>query len=652
MALRLLGIGPAATLVSAGILEQRERIVLASFDNTTADSALGETVTELFRIDLAQSPAVTIMEPAQLTTVLARMARASDEPISSELASEIAEREGIKAVVTGEIRALGSGLVLSARLVAVSNGEALWSGRERAQNADDVFTAIDRLSAAVRERMGESLRTIRRDPPLAQATTWSTEALRLYAQGLRASDMGDPERAILLLEEAIAGDTNFAMAYRKLGVVLNNFGRDPGRADSAFARAYLLRDRLTERERLLAEGAYYRYVTGDHPAAITAYRSVLEKYPNDRTALNNLAVRYQVLGRLDEAAELLLHAVSLGQATSLTYTNAVQVLYTLGAIDSAANMLELFARNHPTNPRVTRLRSQFASAQGDYDLAEDYARALRDAHRGDPAWELEASRMLASLAAVRGRMAEARRHVDEVNDKAWELGLSYTKQGPRSVLDASARADFQLRFVGDGSAARAIKDSVLAGSWFAALPAAKRDYLGLAEFYARAGDIGRAKKLLGRFEAELDPEAREDAEDQWYHTKGTIALAEERFEDAVAALRRWAEHEDNVALQFFTFFDLAQAYEAAGEADSAVAYYRRYLTEPWIDRLGSDSEYLWLALLRLGALHEARGDREEALEHYARFLELWQGADQELQPSVLDVRERIIRLAGEGGGHP
>jgi tetratricopeptide (TPR) repeat protein len=646
MATRLLGIGPAATLVSSGVFEQRERIVLASFDNSTADSALGETVTELFRIDLAQSPTVTIMESAQLAAVLARMERAPDARIGRELALEIAQREGIKAVVIGQIRELGTALVLSARLLAVSSGDALWAGSERAADVDGVFAAIDRLSAAVRERIGESLRTIRRDPPLARATTRSTEALRLYAQALRANDLGDPQRAIALLEQSIATDSNFAMAYRKLGVVLTNFERDAERADSAFARAYRLRDRLTERERYLADGAYERYVTRDYQAAIAIYRSLLDKYPTDQTALNNLAVRYQRLGRLDEAAELLTRSISLGHAPSVTFKNAVEVLYMLGAVDSAAQLLEQFAREHPRNPRMMLLRSDFASAQGDYDAAVDYAEALMDAHRGNPTWDREVSLALAHLARVRGRMAEARMHVDDAQDKAWEIGLPFTEEVPRSVLDAAERADYQLWFRGDASGARAIKDSILVGDWFASRPPPERDYLALAEFYARAGDIVRAKELLGRFETEIDAEDRGREEHRWYHARAMIAVADERFDDAVAALRRWADHEDNEAFPFFELFDLAQAYDAAGEADSAITYYRRYLNQPFIYRLGSDSDNLWLVLRRLGALHQARGDQAAALEHYERFVELWREADRELQPLVREVSDRVARLAG------
>ena len=52
-------------------------------------------------------------------------------------------------------------------------------------------------------------------------------------------------------------------------------------------------------------------------------------------------------------------------------------------------------------------------------------------------------------------------------------------------------------------------------------------------------------------------------------------------------------------------------------------------------------------LKRLGELYEARGNREQAVEYYGRFVELWKDADPELQPLVRHVQQRMVRLAGE-----
>jgi Flp pilus assembly protein TadD len=130
--------------------------------------------------------------------------------------------------VTGEISQVGSGYSITARLVSV-NGDVLTAQQASASSNDDLVAAVDQLSRELRERFGESLRTIARSEPLERVTTSSHEALRVFTQGLQASNKGDDARAMQLIEEALTLDTTFAMAYRKLAVLLSNNNERRGR---------------------------------------------------------------------------------------------------------------------------------------------------------------------------------------------------------------------------------------------------------------------------------------------------------------------------------------------------------------------------------------------------------------------------------------
>ena len=130
----------------------------------------------------------------------------------------------------GEVAPFGNGFVVTSRLTSTGTGDALWAGRETASGPDDLLQAVDRLSAKLRERIGESLRSIRAEEPMWRYTTNSVEALRKYAQGERANDEGDFESAKTLLQEAVALDSSFAMAWRKLAVVYANTGEPPERS--------------------------------------------------------------------------------------------------------------------------------------------------------------------------------------------------------------------------------------------------------------------------------------------------------------------------------------------------------------------------------------------------------------------------------------
>ena len=121
-AMRSRELPPRETLLEAGILAQRERLLLADFGTRQVDSSLGGVLTEAFRIDLAQSPAVTLVSSVQVAEVLARMERPDTARLNPALAREIAVREGIKGVVTGEIARAGPQYVLSAQVIAARTG--------------------------------------------------------------------------------------------------------------------------------------------------------------------------------------------------------------------------------------------------------------------------------------------------------------------------------------------------------------------------------------------------------------------------------------------------------------------------------------------------------------------------------------------------
>ncbi|MCU0622048.1 MAG: protein kinase, partial [Gemmatimonadales bacterium] len=144
-AMRKLGVGPAGTLVSTGKLDARSPVLVAEFDNRTADSTLGASVSEALRIDLSQSPIITVLAATDAARTLQLMGR-PDARLTGAVAREVAMRANAKAVVTGEISPVGGGMVLTARLVAVADGAELVALRETAASPDALLPALDRLS--------------------------------------------------------------------------------------------------------------------------------------------------------------------------------------------------------------------------------------------------------------------------------------------------------------------------------------------------------------------------------------------------------------------------------------------------------------------------------------------------------------------------
>src|SRR5512146_1028758 len=135
MATRALGIGPAASLMGAGVLGDREKLIIADFKSPATDTTLGPAITEVFRSGIAQSSNVDVMQPSAVREVLRLMQRPPDSRLVDTLAREIATREGIKAVINGEVVGLGGGYVVAARLVAAQTGDVLADFRVTANGA-------------------------------------------------------------------------------------------------------------------------------------------------------------------------------------------------------------------------------------------------------------------------------------------------------------------------------------------------------------------------------------------------------------------------------------------------------------------------------------------------------------------------------------
>ena len=215
-----LGPAPSASMTQAsfvpsttvsGRLNAKDQLIVAEFENRTTDPGLGSSITEAFRIDLGQSSVVRLMTTSQIGDALQRMQRDANAPLTGSLAREVATREGAKAIVVGEISSLGKSYVLSARILSAADGSELVALRETAADDGGIVAALDKLSGRVRERIGESLKTIRGGEPLEQVTTGSLEALRLYSEGARLNDMGLWDQAIPLLAQAIAQDSGFSV---------------------------------------------------------------------------------------------------------------------------------------------------------------------------------------------------------------------------------------------------------------------------------------------------------------------------------------------------------------------------------------------------------------------------------------------------------
>jgi len=647
MAMRTLGIGPPATLIAQGTLEDRGKLLVAEFENQTRDSLLAPAITEAMIIDLTQSPALRVVERRDLADALERMEESPNAKLDLPLAREVALREGIGAVVAGRVSQVGTGYSLSAQLIS-PRGDVLTSARETAADSTQIIAALDRLSKKLRERIGESLRSIRHSRHLQEVTTPSLEALKLYTL---ARKVGGADLGVALHEEALALDSTFAMAWRSLGAEFTQMGENRARTVEAYTKAFEYRNRVPARERYMIEADYYGIVTGELEASIAAYDSLIALTADDPdswshfAAINNKGIRYLELRQFARAEELFSQELERMAERDPDLSggsirrNLAQARADLGKYQEALATLDLGRQTYRLGANVHRQIGSISAASGDYETAETRFLTYVDVTDDGTIRRAIAYLRLAALASARGQLQEAARWTREEMAVHEARGRAVEQFG--SALNLAER---HLWVMNDTTRALQMIDAALVRhDSLQDSPPSNRSYTRLASLHAMAGDLYRARELMAEYESLVDPQLRAPPElkSEYHRARGEIALADRDFEGAIDEFRQ----SDGGPCVLCALPGLARTYDRAGNADSALALYERYVTTPYSSRLYSvDQLFLGRSYERLGQLHEQRGDLEGAATYFGKLTRLWSGADNELQPRVQRAERRLDEL--------
>ncbi|QJR35787.1 serine/threonine-protein kinase [Gemmatimonas groenlandica] len=638
MGLRAMGVGPAGSLQASGAFADHERLVMTDFSVRGADTLLGRVASDAVRAGLVQSGALTLLTPTEIGEALTRMQRPRDSRLALDLMRDVATREGVRAIVDGELTAVGSSYILAVRLVTADSGRELASYRATAESPDRLIQMADELSRKLRARIGESLRVVNATPPLERVTTSSLEALRRYSAGVRAADVeGNTLRAAELFREAVAIDTLFAEGWRRLGLLLANMTAAPGAADSALSKAYQLRGRLTEIDAERVTASYFAAGThADRVKAIQAFERVLAL--GDSSVLGNLAGRYE--SRREFArAEVLRRLVVQRDSGVLRLSALRSNLFLQGHWSGVDSIEAIVRRRFPKdnlNSAWARTRAQLSGDLPLYRRLVDSAVVEGDAR--DPVQTANRQMMLA-LTEGRLRDADRFRGVSLATYRAQGVPIdafTASYMSLESTIDAGAPVSEALR---DFEAARA-------GAPPTSRVAAS---LAAARVYAKLGMASRMKEALADFDRSVsDSTARKRYADSRMAIVTELAMAEGRWAQAVASARRADQEADGPATNCVECLslELLRVFAEQGVADSALAQYDAYRRTPYgmRPRVGPDLTVPARTMLALARIYEARGDARNAAAAYRDYATRYERADADLQPSVRDARARMQAL--------
>ncbi len=655
MTSRAFGVGPWASLLAAGKLGADDRIVLADLAAPPADSGLVAIIGEAVRTALDQSRAVHLLQPAEVADVLQQMKQPRDERLARpDLVHEVAQRANARAVLGGRLVPLGNGYAISLDLTAANNGATLASFQATAASSQDLLKVIDRLTRQLRGKVGESLRQVQQSIPLERATTTSLEALRKYSEATIANDVDeDHPRAILLARQAIALDSTFALAWRKLGVTLYNNNAPQAAIDSALEHAVRYADRLPERERDLVLGAYYEedQTAMNRGKLIAAYQAAFAADSTSTTAAKDLSNYFQMRQQFDSALRYarIYRRLRPGPAAA---ASVAQMQIGLGDTAAARTLLDSIVLPAGGTPSVEQLwaRYELALAAGNRDSVRA---ALLVAHRSPQAvYRLQGAMTLGALDATWGRV----RVSDSLARAAQQIADSAGLTNAFAGISIAAN-DILVRNRPD----RGLKilDSTLASP---AWRRANTDDLPVdvvASLYALGGSPERGKALLDE-SIKVTPGYRSPALQEYVaRARARIALARKDYPEALAQFRTALDGDDGKpAYQFCdAVFGIAETFDRMGQADSARVWFWKYLAIPRVIRNDRTTAITSLfegstaaADKRLGELYDAANDRTNALKYYGDFVDQWKNADPDLQPVVTTVKQRMAELE-KGEGH-
>jgi len=320
-------------------LTDKDKILLADFVNSTGDPVFDGTLKQALSVQLGQSPYLDIFSEDRVRETLSFMEKTPDTRITRDVAREICERQGIKAMLLGTISSLGSHYVLSLEAVNARTGDSIASEQVEADGKEQILKALGQAASRLREKLGESLNSVAKfDAPIEQATTSSLEALQAYSRGFEQHSRANYNAAIPFYRDALARDPYFAIAYARLGTCYN-ITKQNELSRQAFEKAYDLRERASEREKLFVSANYYGGVTGEWDRQIEQLEIWKRTYPRDLEPFNLLANRYTLVGPFEKAIENAQAAITLNPADARPYANLAVAFMGLNRFDEAKEVL-------------------------------------------------------------------------------------------------------------------------------------------------------------------------------------------------------------------------------------------------------------------------------------------------------------------------
>ena len=576
-------------------------VVLAATDGTTGDTALDVALVEAFRIDLAQSPFVSLVPTATVRATLKQMMHKPDDPVTAELAREICERTNSQAVIHGAIARSGQRFLLTEEVSNCVDGKLLAGVKHEAINAEDLPHGIDVLTESLRQKLGESRRSIARfSTPLFHDNTASLDALKAFTRGTQEMRAGRLSEAISLFKTSIAADPKFASPYYNMAAAYVYAGNS-SEARDALEKAYSLKETATKPAQFAIIGLYAEQITGNLYESLRNAEDWATLYPNSSYPWTALGNAQRHLGHHAEALEGSKHSVELFPHQQGALANLALDQIQTNDLKAARATCDRAIADHLDGDGIRSRYLEVAYLLHDQTLLQEQ-RAWAQAHPEAVFFLADESR----IAIAEGRFSDARRLTAQASALRRQQGLSDVddEESKEHALDLMQAGDIE-------GGKKIFKQTPIN-------PNEGSELIGLIY----AGDTPTARTALRTMQARFPNGTMWNL--YWGPlVEATIAMQEHRPKDVAAILERASPLE---AISLAIPRLRGEAYLAAGQLDLAEKNFRMVVAHPELDPASPAVPLSWLGL---GRALVAKGDRAGAIDSYHHFLALWVHADSD-----------------------
>ena len=582
--------------------QQLSKVIVGDFLNLTGDPDFDRVLKSSLELSIAQSPYIQLISSGEVKSTLGMMKKASDSPLLGDLAIEVCRRENYQALLRGKISPAtkwGSDAV-SLEVVNCLTGKTITEFHADAMNKDKVLDTLDGLALRARSKLGESAASIGEfNVPIANASTFSFEALQDVNTGIDLGNQGKLLECISYFQKAVDLDPKFAMAWVNLSTAYTDLG-DAEKAEADSKKAFDLSDGVTQAERLSIRYTYHAFTLSDLDAGLKDLEEWTRVYPRDSAAWQNVGYIDVLLGDYPAAARATERSIQLNPLKyEAGYGNLASIYKRNGRFADAKRAIAESQAQNQDGVALHEMLLEIAFLEHDPQAMQRETQWAAD--RTDKKWAMLEPQAL--LAATLGKVAES--------ESLYQQAMQDAIQEKQPALADNMKVDEAGAEVELGESARAIKllDQVKSP-----------EYITWVLFAARAGETAPGEAFLKLPNAY--PYATIRNKVLYPELKAILALHRNDPQTAIAELESTRPYE----LGSPQVIDLrAQAYLMAKQGDKAAAEYQKLIDHPAIQDPTMPMTYL--AHLGLARAYALSGRRPESRKEYETFFSLWKDAD-------------------------